>query len=72
MDLLIKNARLRKRSGKFDIGISGGKIEKISKKIAVRAKKTIDAKGNLVTESFTNAHLHLCKVYTLQMMDEEE
>jgi cytosine deaminase len=25
----------------------------------------------LVTESFVNAHLHLCKVYTLEMMDEE-
>ena len=31
----------------------------------------IDAQGNLVTESFINPHLHLCKVYTRQMMDEE-
>ena len=32
---------------------------------------TIDAEGNLVTESFVNPHLHLCKVYTRQMMDDE-
>jgi cytosine deaminase len=31
----------------------------------------IDAQGNLVTESFVNPHLHLCKVYTRQMMDDE-
>jgi cytosine deaminase len=31
------------------------------------AKKTIDASGGLVTESFVNGHLHLCKVYTLEM-----
>ena len=31
------------------------------------AKQVIDAKGNLVTESFVNGHLHLCKVYTLEM-----
>jgi cytosine deaminase len=28
----------------------------------------IDAGGRLVTESFVNAHLHLCKVYTLTML----
>ena len=31
---------------------------------------SIDANSNLVTESFVNGHLHLCKVYTLKMMDE--
>ena len=31
----------------------------------------IDAAGNLVTESFINGHLHLCKVYTLGMMDDD-
>ncbi len=29
-------------------------------------KKFVDAKGNLVSESFVNGHLHLCKVYTLE------
>jgi hypothetical protein len=30
----------------------------------------IDAGGNLVTESFVNPHVQLCKVFTLPMMEE--
>ncbi|MFH1039424.1 MAG: amidohydrolase family protein [PVC group bacterium] len=71
MDLLIKNARLRKKDGTWNIAVSGGKIEKIADQIAGPAKTEIDAGGNLVTESFLNAHLHLCKVYTLMMMSED-
>ncbi len=68
-DLIITNAQLRRQEGKFDIAIDKGVIRKIEKKIAGKAKKTIDAGGRLVTESFVNTHLHLCKVYTLQMLD---
>lgn len=71
MDLLIKNARMRGRDGLMEIAISKGGIQKIAKKCPGKAEKTIDAKGNLVTESYCNAHLHLCKVWTLQMMDEK-
>ncbi len=71
MDLLIRNARLRKREEACDIAITGGKIKKIAPKIAGSAETEIDASGGLVTESFLNAHLHLCKVYTLQMMSED-
>ncbi|PIU84186.1 MAG: cytosine deaminase [Elusimicrobia bacterium CG06_land_8_20_14_3_00_38_11] len=71
MDLLIQNAKLRGREGLTEIAITGSKIEKISKKCSGKAKTTIDAQGHLVTESYCNAHLHLCKVWTLQMMDEK-
>jgi cytosine/creatinine deaminase len=71
MDLLIKNAQLRKTEGTRDIAITGGKIEKIAERIEGKAETEIDAGGCLVTESFLNAHLHLCKVYTLQMMSED-
>ena len=37
----------------------------------VVAGEDIDAGGNLVTESYVNPHLHLCKVWTLPMMEEE-
>ncbi|HEY75510.1 MAG TPA: amidohydrolase family protein [Thermoflexia bacterium] len=71
-DILIRRARLRGRSGGlFDIGIADGRIAAIEERIEGQASKEIDAQGNLVTESFVNPHLHLCKVYTLQMMDEE-
>lgn len=71
-DILIKNAQLRSKPSKnLDIGISGGKIVEIGEKLNGKANVQIDADSNLVTEAFVNPHLHLCKVYTLEMMDEE-
>lgn len=71
-DLIIHQGQMRDKSGTFvDIGIQSGKIGAIAEKIDADARLRIDAGGNLVTESFVNPHLHLCKVYTLQMMDEE-
>ena len=71
-DILIKNARLRRNSESlFDIGIANGRVVTLKENLADEAEIVIDAEGNLVTESFINPHLHLCKVYTLQMMDEE-
>ena len=71
MQLLIQNARLRGREGLFDIGVEGGKIAAIERSISAAAETVIDAKGGLVTESFVNGHLHLDKVYTLQMAGED-
>ena len=71
-DILIKNARLRGRSESlFDIGISNKRVAALEENLTADVEQIIDAQGNLVTESFINPHLHLCKVYTLQMMDEE-
>ena len=77
-DILIKNAKLRGSESTVDIGISAGKIQSIEQsRGGSRSAPTssaniiLDAEGNLVTESFVNPHLHLCKVYTLQMMDED-
>ena len=67
-DIVIRNALLRgERGGHFDIAIAGGEILAIEPSIKGDAAETIDAGGNLVTESFVNGHLHLCKVYTLEM-----
>jgi cytosine/creatinine deaminase len=69
-DILIKNAQLRRKAGLWNLAIENGLVQKISKSpLRAKAAKTIDAAGNLVTESFVNTHLHLCKVYTLEMMD---
>src|SRR4030095_16893051 len=71
-DMLIKHARLRDKPDLLvDIGIANGHVISIEENLAGDAKSEIDADRNLVTESFINPHLHLCKVYTLQMMDEE-
>jgi cytosine/creatinine deaminase len=75
-DLVIHNARLRRQPELVDIGIAGGLIKRIQKhdpkgkrQLGARGATAIDAGGRLVTESFVNTHLHLCKVYTLTMMD---
>ena len=69
-DILIKNAQLRRKKGLWNIAIAKGVIAKITQKpIRAKAGKVLDAGGNLVTEPFVNTHLHLCKVYTLEMMD---
>ena len=71
-DFIIRRAQLRGRPGSLvDIGIQSGKVAAIEEKMDAGAHLEINAGGNLVTESFVNPHLHLCKVYTLQMMDEE-
>lgn len=70
-EIIIHNAVLRSNpQAKVDIAIKDGKVSKIAAKVDGIAETTLDAQGNLVTESFVNTHLHLCKVYTLMMMDE--
>jgi cytosine/creatinine deaminase len=71
-DILIKNAQLLYAPDKkMSIAVAQGRIVAVSENIDGQSEFEIDAKGMLVSESFVNAHLHLCKVYTLQMMDEE-
>ena len=71
-DIIIQHAQLREMPGRLvEIGIHSGKIAAIADQISAEAPVRIDAGGNLVTESFVNPHLHLCKVYTLQMMDDQ-
>ena len=55
----------------MDIGIRDGRIERMETQIAAEADHIIEAAGNLVTESFANPHLHLDKVYTLMMLDDQ-
>ena len=70
-DIVIKNARLRRKpGGVYHIGITDGKIAAISKNDVAVAEVELDAESNLVTESFVNPHLHLDKVFTLDRLDE--
>ena len=70
-ELLIKNAVLRGADNALtQVGIRGDKIVAVGAQLGGEAERVIDAEGGLVTESFVNGHLHLCKVYTLARMDE--
>ena len=71
-DIAIRRARLRGRGDRLaEIGIHDGRIVAIAERFDGKAAMEIDARGNLVTESYVNPHLHLCKVWTLPMMEEE-
>jgi cytosine deaminase len=71
-ELIVKNARTRRvPQSLVDIVISRGRILQIAPGISEAAEQVIDAGGKLVTESFVNGHLHLCKVYTLTMVGED-
>lgn len=70
-DILIKSARLRSDAQLNDIAIRDGLIAAIAPTLALPAGQVIEANGRLVTESFANPHLHLCKVWTLAMVEDE-
>ncbi len=71
-DLIIREASIRTSPGKLlDIAIQNGKISAIGEKLIGDFRDEIYAKRCLVTESFINPHLHLCKVYTLQMLGDD-
>ncbi len=70
-DILIRRAALRWRPGvAADIGVGGGRVAAIADRLDGAAATEIDAGGKLVTESFVNPHLHLCKVWTAGMVDD--
>jgi len=66
-DLVIENARLRRREGVWSLGISGSSISAITHE-PLSGTDVVDAHGALVTESYVDCHLHLCKVKTLDMV----
>lgn len=71
-DFLIRNAQLRQNPKQaVDIAISDGRISQIGPRLDQTAAQEIDAGSNLVTPSFVNPHMHLCKVWTLPMMSED-
>lgn len=70
-DILVKRARLRGVPDLQDVAVQDGVIAGIGPSLQVEASTVIDAGGRLVTESFANPHLHLCKVWTLAMVEDE-
>ncbi len=69
--MVVRNARIRSLRGKtVDIGVRNGVIVRISRELG-KGETELDANGKMVTESFVNPHIHMCKVYTLQMVGEE-
>lgn len=71
-DIVIRRARTRIFPDKIvNISIDGGKITEVGELVAKKGEVEIDAAEGLVTESFVNAQLHMCKVYTFLTIGEE-
>lgn len=62
--LVVADATLRGRDGRWHIGVDDGRITALER-APLTGPEVLDAAGGLVTESFVNGHLHLDKVYTL-------
>lgn len=63
-ELVIADAALRDRGGRWQIGVDDGRIAAVTTDTLSGATE-VDAAGGLVTESFANGHMHLDKVHTL-------
>ena len=59
MQLVVRNARLRGRSGLYDLTVDGGSIKKITRGARGKGEEEIDAQGNLVVPPFIDMHFHL-------------
>lgn len=70
MDILIKNARIRKKENLVDIGIENGKIVQIGEIIKEKADRKIDVEGNLVAPTFIDPFIHLDKVFIAEVTRE--
>lgn len=68
--LKITNARLLGSEGLSSIGITDGKIVEIGPDLSSAGGESVDAGGQLVLPAFVNPHLHLCKVFTLDWVDD--
>jgi cytosine deaminase len=62
-DLVVRDARLVGAEEVRHLGVTDGRVVAVSAAPLTGAQQ-LDAGGHLVTPSFVDAHLHLCKVYT--------
>ncbi len=65
MDVIIREAQLRKQHGTFDIGIENGKFVAIERQLDATANTEIHAQGHLVSPPFIDPHLHLDAALTV-------
>ena len=71
-ELLLTNARLAGQEELVDISCQGGKIAAVGAGLAVNAKETIDASGNLVSPPFVDSHFHLDSTLSLAQVRSNE
>jgi cytosine deaminase len=68
MDCVIKNVRLRKQEGAWNVGLRNGRIAELSQG-PVLGDEYIEADGRLLTPGLVETHLHMDKTLTAGRID---
>lgn len=58
-DLIIRNANLTSGQAGYDVGIAGGKITAIEKRLDAQCGEELDATGRLLSPAFCDPHFHM-------------
>jgi len=61
MKQVIRNVRLRRRDGTFDVALDGERIEAVEPSYDGSAEREYEGEGNLLVPGLVNAHQHLDK-----------
>ena len=59
MDLILRNASLCDGRTDIDVGIEGGRVVAMARRLAATARQEIDVAGKLVSPPFVDPHFHL-------------
>ena len=68
MDLIIRHAHLKGRTGIWDIAINGDRVVSLAEQISDEGSTEIDAAGHLVMPTYVNGHIHLDKCFLQEKM----
>jgi cytosine/creatinine deaminase len=66
-DLVIRNAALADGQSGVDVGVTGERITAVGRGLGGAAAQTLDAKGDLLTPPFVDAHFHMDAALTFGM-----
>jgi cytosine deaminase len=61
VDLVVRNATLLDRDGRWDVGIRDGTVVSIDHDIKDQGDEEVDAGGNIAAPTYVNGHVHLDK-----------
>ncbi len=63
--MVVRGARIRGREGLWDVGVRGGRIVEVSRRVGERGEEEFEAGGRLLAPNFFDMHIHLDSVLTL-------